>query len=289
MSARDRSSLSIVIPAYNEEGTIGRVLEVLAEADLCGLEREVIVVDDGSSDSTYEVATSYLGTIPNLRVVRCPRNGGKGAALRIGFALTTGSLVVVQDADLEYDPGDLHLLITPFLADRADVVVGSRFSGGRPRRVVYHLNTIGNRAMTALSNVVSGLSLTDIHSCYMIFDGDFIRSIAPELRSNRWGFNPEIVARMADQRRHLRIVEVGISYYGRSKEEGKKIAFRHGLIALAEIVKFNLPYRRPGGRPRPLGEFTVSGTPLGPVDGDPLLGHRWPRLGSTWEADAHLG
>ena len=249
-------TLSIVIPAYNEETTIGKVLEVLAHADLLGLQREIIVVDDGSSDATFEVATSYLPTIANLRVARCHQNGGKGAALRVGFALSTGSLVVVQDADLEYDPGDLHLLIGPLLDDRADVVVGSRFSGGRPRRVVYHLNTLGNQAMTALSNIVSGLSLTDIHSCYMMFDGQFIRSIAPELQSNRWGFNPEIVAHMADQRRHLRIVEVGISYYGRSKEEGKKIAFRHGMIAVAEIIKFNLPFRR-APKPRPLGAYTL--------------------------------
>ncbi|MGD9755046.1 MAG: glycosyltransferase family 2 protein [Acidimicrobiia bacterium] len=248
--------LSIVIPAYNEERTIGHVLDVLAEADLLGLEREIIVVDDGSSDATFEVATSYLRAIPNLKVARCHRNGGKGTALRVGFGLTSGDYVVVQDADLEYDPADLHLLIRPLLDNRADVVVGSRFSGGRPRRVVYHMNTLGNRAMTALSNVLSGLSLTDIHSCYMMFDGAFIRSIAPTLQSDRWGFNPEIVAHMADERRHLRIVEVGISYYGRSKEEGKKIAFRHGLIAVAEIIKFNLPFRR-SSRRRPLAAYTL--------------------------------
>jgi glycosyltransferase involved in cell wall biosynthesis len=242
------STLTIVIPAYNEVHSIARVLEAVRDADLCGLEREIIIVDDGSTDGTPDAtkaAIEALGVGIISKLIVQSSNQGKGAALKRAFAASTGDLLLVQDADMEYDPGDIHLLLQPLLTGRADVVLGSRFMGGHPRRVVYLANAIGNRVMSLLFSLVAGLKLTDIHCCYMVFRGDVIRAIEPDLVSKRWGFNPEICSVLADWKDHLHIVETGISYYGRSVGEGKKIRFRHGVVAVLEILKFNLRRSRP--------------------------------------------
>jgi glycosyltransferase involved in cell wall biosynthesis len=240
--------LSIIIPAYNEAPTIGSVIAQVAAADTAGLDKELIVVDDGSTDGTAiaaEHALAALGDTVTGRVLSHRSNIGKGAAVRNGFAASSGDLVIVQDADLEYDPSDFRALLEPILNDRSDLVMGSRFIGGRPRRVVYLTNAIGNRVMSAVFSVLSGLRLTDVHCCYMLLPGDLARAAVPHLRSARWGFNPEICSLVADWRDDLRIVEVGISYYGRSKRDGKKVRLRHGVVAMAEIVRFNLRPARP--------------------------------------------
>ena len=160
--------------------------------------------------------------------------------MKKGFIESRGDLVIVQDADREYDPRDYIKLLTIFRENRADIVLGSRFSGGAPRRVVYLANTLANKFMTRLSALLSGLYVTDIHTCYIMFDGEWIRSKAPHLRSNRFGFNPEIVAKIAKEKSKLKICETSVSYYGRTKSEGKKIGFRDGIGAIYDIVRFNL-------------------------------------------------
>ena len=244
--------LSVVIPAFDEESTIARVIAAVASSPTPGFTKEIIVVDDGSTDRTAEFARHALAALgPDAGdVLVQPTNLGKGTAVKRGFARSTGDLVIVQDADLEYDPGEFDLLLDPVRRGRADLVMGSRFIGGRPRRVIYLSNAIGNRVMSAIFSVLSGLPLTDIHCCYMLLPGDLARASVPMLTSARWGFNPEICSLLADWQRDLRIVEVGISYYGRSKQDGKKIRFRHGLVAVGEIARFNL---RPA-RPYPLAE-----------------------------------
>ncbi|MFP5488971.1 MAG: glycosyltransferase family 2 protein [Acidimicrobiia bacterium] len=244
--------LSVIIPAYDEAATIGTVIAEVAAAPTPGYTKEIIVVDDGSSDATAQEARRALDALisDTGRVLVQPVNAGKGTAVRLGFAESTGDLVIVQDADLEYDPAEFEHLLDPIRRGRADLVMGSRFIGGRPRRVVYLTNAIGNRLMSGLFSVVSGLPLTDVHCCYMLLPGDLARASVPQLTSSRWGFNPEICSLIADWQRDLRIVEVGISYYGRSKQDGKKIRMRHGLVAVAEILKFNLRRARPYPLPR---------------------------------------
>lgn len=244
--------LSVIVPAYNEAATIATVIAEVAAAPTPGYTKEIIVVDDGSSDGTEQEARRAIAalTTGTGRVLVQPVNAGKGTAVKRGFAESTGDFVIVQDADLEYDPTEFEHLLDPVRRGRADLVMGSRFIGGRPRRVVYLSNAIGNRLMSGLFSVVSGLPLTDVHCCYMLLPGDLARASVPLLTSSRWGFNPEICSLIADWQRELRIVEVGISYYGRSKQDGKKIRMRHGLVAVAEIVKFNLRRARPYPLPR---------------------------------------
>ena len=236
-------SISIIVPAHNEGKTISVVLAALLATDFRGLRKEIIVVDDGSSDDTFDSAEKALTVLPDDCtgfVIRQHVNQGKGVAVKTGFAKSTGDLVIVQDADMEYDPQNIATMIDEVLKGRADVVLGSRFIGGLPRRVVYLSNAIGNRLMSTVFSLVSGLRLTDIHCCYMLFPGDLIRGAVPHLSSARWGFNPEICSLLADWRKDLSIVELGIAYYGRSKDEGKQIRMRHGVVAIGEILKFNL-------------------------------------------------
>ena len=243
MGINQPRSLSIVVPAHNEERTIYDVLLIVAQVDTRGLEKEIVLVDDGSTDSTLERAAAAEASMPagvSLKILKLSPNRGKGAAVKEGFSATTGDLVIVQDADMEYDPSNIGLMIDEVLKGRADVVMGSRFIGGKPRRVVYLANAFGNRLMSALFSLISGLPLTDVHCCYMLFPGPLIRGASKRLTSQRWGFNPEICSLIADWRNELSIVELGISYYGRSKQEGKQIRMRHGAIAVAEILKFNL-------------------------------------------------
>jgi glycosyltransferase involved in cell wall biosynthesis len=231
--------LSVVIPCYNERSTIETVVEAVRSAPVKDV--EIIVVDDGSTDGTRELLKGKpAGWVD--KIVLQEGNLGKGAALRAGFQNATGDIVMVQDADLEYDPGEYPVLLEPILENRADVVFGSRFMGGRPHRVVYFWHMVGNRFLTLLSNMFTNLNLTDMETCYKVFRREFLESITIE--ENRFGFEPEITAKVAKAK--SRVFEVGISYNGRTYEEGKKIGWRDGVRALYVIVKYNLFRRNKG-------------------------------------------
>ena len=225
--------LSIVIPCYNERSTIEAVIDAVRAAP--GGEKEIIVVDDCSRDGSGELLEGPLRAKVD-RVLRHPVNRGKGAALRTGIAHATGDIVIIQDADLEYDPQQYPLLIEPILQDKADVVYGSRFLGGGPHRVLYFWHRVGNGVLTLLSNMFTNLNLTDMETCYKVFRSDVIHEIAPTLQQNRFGFEPEVTAKVA--RRHLRIFEIAISYSGRTYAEGKKIGWKDGFQALWCIVRY---------------------------------------------------
>jgi len=221
--------LSVVIPVYNEKGTILEVLERVRRVDL---PKEILVVDDCSTDGTRDVLAS-LPPSEDVRILYQPVNMGKGAALRAGFAAVTGDIVVVQDADLEYDPAEYGDLIQPILDNRADVVFGSRFLGG-PHRVLLFWHSVGNRLLTTLSNMLTDLNLTDMETCYKVFRAEILKKIA--LRENRFGFEPEFTAKVS--RARCRIYEVPISYSGRDYSEGKKIGWKDGVAAVYFIFKY---------------------------------------------------
>ncbi len=228
--------LSIIIPVYNEERTLAALLDAVLAAPLPeGIERELIVVDDASSDSTPVRLVQY-GSDPRIRTFRQEPNQGKGAALRRGFQEARGDFVIVQDADLEYDPREYGKLLVPILEGRADVVFGSRFMGGEAHRVLFFWHAVGNRLLTLLSNALTNLNLTDMETCYKLFRMDVIRRI--RLEEDRFGFEPEVTAKVA--RLGVRIYEVGISYSGRTYEEGKKIGWKDGFRALWCILKYGL-------------------------------------------------
>ncbi|WP_300616123.1 glycosyltransferase family 2 protein [Dokdonella sp.] len=233
--------LSVVIPCYNEERTIRAIVDAVRASPYA--DKEIIVVDDCSRDATRAILENELAALVD-RVVYHEVNQGKGAALRTGIAAATGDIVVIQDADLEYDPNEYPLLVEPILQDKADVVYGSRFMGGRPHRVLYFWHRVGNGLLTFLSNMFTNLDLTDMETCYKVFRREIIQGIAIE--ENRFGFEPEITAKIA--RTGCRLYEVGISYYGRTYQEGKKIGWKDGFRALYCIVKYNV-FRR-GDRAR---------------------------------------
>ena len=223
--------LSIVIPVYNEKNTIGEVLRRVRSVDL---PKEVIIVDDCSTDGTREFLQG-LPSSDDLTVVLQPRNAGKGAALRAGFRQVRGDIVVVQDADLEYDPSEYPILIQPIVAGKADVVFGSRFLGG-PHRVLLFWHSVGNKILTTLSNMMTDLNLTDMETCYKVFRADVLEKIG--LQENRFGFEPEFTAKIA--RAGCRVYEVPISYSGRDYSEGKKIGWKDGVRAVYCILKYNV-------------------------------------------------
>jgi glycosyltransferase involved in cell wall biosynthesis len=227
--------LSIVIPCYNEQATIADVVRSVSDTPL-DTEREIIVVDDHSTDGTPTVLESLRQGMPALRVLCHQRNRGKGAALHTGFAAATGDFVVVQDADLEYDPRDIPTLIRPLVEGRADVVYGSRFVGSASHRVLYFWHSLGNRVITLCCNMFSNLNLTDIEVGYKAFRRDCLTGLT--LREQRFGFEPEVTLKVA--RRGYRVYEVGISYAGRTYAEGKKITWRDGVAALWVILKYGL-------------------------------------------------
>jgi len=228
--------LSVVIPVYNERETVG---ELLRRVHAVTIEKEIVLVDDGSTDGTREILAALEGK-SGIRVIHHDRNQGKGAALRSGFAAASGDVILVQDADLEYDPEDYHRLLQPIVAGKADVVLGSRFIGGAPHRVLYYWHYVGNRALTTLSNVFTNLNLTDMETCYKVFRRDVLTGL--EIEESRFGFEPEIVAKVA--RGHWRVYEVGVSYSGRTYTEGKKIGWRDGVRAIWCILKYNLRRER---------------------------------------------
>ncbi len=233
-------TLSIVIPAYNEGATIHRILnKVKAVSLLHDIKKEIIIVNDCSRDNTEEAILNYKSSNPDLPITYYKHevNKGKGAALHTGIQKATGDYVIIQDADLEYDPNEYNILLQPILDDFADVVYGSRFMGGNPHRILFFWHSIGNGMLTLLSNILTNLNLTDMETCYKLFRREIIQSIP--LKENRFGFEPEITAKISRVPK-VRIYEVGISYYGRTYEEGKKIGWKDGFRAIWCIMKYNL-------------------------------------------------
>ena len=225
--------VSVIIPCFNERGTIEQIVQAVRSSGVPNL--EIVVVDDCSTDGTRELLQTRLGNLADT-ILYHPHNQGKGASLRTGFGAATGDVIIIQDADLEYDPQEYHLLLDPILAGKADVVYGSRFLGGRAHRVVYFWHMVGNRFLTLLSNMLTNLNLTDIETCYKAFRREALANIVIE--EDRFGFEPEITAKIA--KTGCRLYEVGISYSGRTYEEGKKIGWRDGVRAIYAIVKYNV-------------------------------------------------
>ena len=226
--------LSIIIPAYNERETIERIVSEVKAVDLAVTEREIIIVDDGSTDGTRDI----IQKLKDVRYIFHDTNQGKGGAVKTGFQAATGDIVIIQDADLEYDPYDYVRVLQPVLDDRADVVYGSRFKGDGPHRVLYVFHSFANKFLTFLSNLLTGLNLSDMETCYKVFRKEVVDTFKDKLVSKRFGIEPELTSYVA--RGDWRVYEVGISYYGRTYEEGKKINWKDGLAAIWHVIRFNL-------------------------------------------------
>ena len=230
--------LSVIVPCYNEKATIEKILSEVESVDLGNTKKEIIIVDDGSKDGTREILKKLEKQNQDIKLIFQPNNQGKGAALKKGILESTGDVIVVQDADLEYDPQEYKRLLYPIERGQADVVYGSRFIGGEPHRIIYYRNQVANKFLTMLSNMFTGLNLTDMETCYKMIRGDLARKLAKDLKAKQFGFEPEITARIAKS--GVAVYEIGISYYGRSKEEGKKIGMKDGVKAIWEIIRFNV-------------------------------------------------
>jgi glycosyltransferase involved in cell wall biosynthesis len=230
--------LTVVVPCYNEEQTLSQIVDRVLRADRCGLDLEIVIVNDGSRDRSWDVMQALAAAHPEIVTENHGVNQGKGAALRTGFAKASGDIVLVQDADLEYDPNEYPRLLKPILDGRADVVFGSRFRGGEETRVLYFWHSVGNKVLTLVSNMFTNINLTDMETCYKVFRATIIKRITVE--ENRFGFEPEITAKVAKLMPSPRIYEVGISYSGRTYEEGKKIGWRDGVRALYCIARYSL-------------------------------------------------
>lgn len=235
---KKRQKLSVIIPCYNEKETIEKILDEVDGVDLGSTKKELVIIDDGSTDGTREILKKLSAHRPEIKLLFQKVNQGKGAALKRGLLESSGDVVVIQDADLEYDPQDYKRLLYPIERGQADVVYGSRFKGGEPHRMIYYRHQVANKFLTMLSNIFTGLNLSDMETCYKMFDGDLVRKLAKKLKAKRFGFEPEITARVAKS--GARVYEVGISYYGRSKAEGKKISAKDGIKAIGEIIRYNL-------------------------------------------------
>ena len=235
-----REKLSIIIPAYNEGATIHLILDRIRQVELIGeLDKEVVVINDCSTDNTKASIQAYMTAHPTLNIhyLEHSVNQGKGAALHSGIRQAAGQYIVIQDADLEYDPAEYNILLRPLLEDRADVVYGSRFIGGKPHRILFFWHSIGNKFLTFLSNAFTNLNLTDMETCYKLFRSSIVKNL--DLQEKRFGFEPEVTAKVA-RLPNIRIYEVGISYYGRTYAEGKKINWRDGVRAVYCILKYGL-------------------------------------------------
>jgi glycosyltransferase involved in cell wall biosynthesis len=232
--------LSIIIPVYNEEKTIHLILDKIKAVWLPnGMAKEIIIIDDCSSDDTISAINNYITSNPEMGILflKHPKNKGKGAALHTGISNATGEYTIIQDADLEYNPSEYEILLQPVLDGFADVVYGSRFMGGNAHRILFFWHTIGNKFLTFLSNMFSNMNLTDMETCYKLFNTQMLQSL--KLKENRFGFEPEVTAKIA-RIPQIRIYEVGISYYGRTYEEGKKINWKDGFHAIYCIIKYGL-------------------------------------------------
>jgi glycosyltransferase involved in cell wall biosynthesis len=238
MSISKKNSLSIIVPAYNEENTVTDILDRLRELELKNVgEVEVVIINDSSTDNTRDKILGYQMDHPkfNLSFYEHDKNNGKGAALHTGFKNARNDFIVVQDADLEYDPSEIDILFKPVLYDNADVVYGSRFMGGKPHRILFFWHSIGNRFLTFLSNMATNLNLTDMETCYKLIRTDILKTLT--LKENRFGFEPEVTAKLS-RVPNIKIYEVGISYYGRTYAEGKKINWKDGFRAIYCILKY---------------------------------------------------
>lgn len=233
------TTLTVIIPAYNESKTILGIIDRVLNAPTPDIKKEIVVVNDCSKDNTAQLVEDFIAKNPdvNVRLVSHEVNQGKGAALHTGIASATGDYIIVQDADLEYDPREYMDLFKPILEGFADVVYGSRFMGSKPHRILFYWHTIGNKFLTSISNMFTNLNLTDMETCYKLFRADILKSL--NLKENRFGFEPEVTAKVS-RYPNVRIYEVGISYYGRTYAEGKKINWRDGFRALYCILKYNL-------------------------------------------------
>lgn len=232
--------LSIIVPAYNEGNTIHHILNKIKGVTLTNnIEKEIIIVNDYSTDHTEEAISNYVTANPDLNIqyYKHEVNKGKGAALHTGISKATGEYLIIQDADLEYDPKEYNILLQPVLDGFADVVYGSRFMGGKPHRILFFWHTIGNKFLTFISNMFTNLNLSDMETCYKLFNTQIIQGIT--LKEKRFGFEPEVTAKIA-RIKNIRIYEVGISYYGRTFEEGKKIGWKDGFRAIYCIIKYNI-------------------------------------------------
>ncbi len=237
--------LSIIIPVYNEKNTIIRLLERVLKVELSGIEKEIIIIDDGSTDGTREILKNYknndrqIAEQADIKFIFKDKNQGKGDSVKQGFLICTGDMLIIQDADLEYNPNEYKEMLGPIIDKKADVVYGSRFISSKPHRILYFWHYVGNRLLTTFSNMFTNLNLTDIEVCYKAFGRKAINYLKHKLSSKRFGIEPEITA-LISKNKDLRIYEVGISYSGRTYKEGKKVNWKDGLAAFYYVIKYNL-------------------------------------------------